>query len=243
MKPVGCFSKLVAGGVALATLLAVCSAQAATGRAVVRQVNGTASYSEQGGEWKPLKSGQSLAPGATVRTGVDGSVDLFLGDNGPTVHLFDSTTVGLDRLNVEQTGAESVTETQLNLTAGTIRGEVRKLPAAAKYEVKTPNAVVGVRTTGTRYQISANGVVHVLDMGSMMVVYINPSNNQMSNYTVGAGQTFVPPMNPNAPGATGTVRPTRPDEIIPIQGPVQAPTLVVVPQPEPFVSPIQPKGH
>src|SRR5262249_20537747 len=75
MKPVGCFSKLVAGGVALAALLAVSSAQAATGRAVVRGVTGTASYSEQGGEWKPLKSGQSLSPGATVRTGVDGSVD------------------------------------------------------------------------------------------------------------------------------------------------------------------------
>src|SRR5262249_35112603 len=146
-----------------------------------------------------------------------------------------------DRLNLEQTGTEAVTETQLNLTAGTIRGDVRKLPAAAKYEVKTPNAVVGVRTTGTKYQISANGVVHVLDMASMVVVYINPVTQQMSTHTVGAGQTFVPPVNPGAPGAVPTVRPTRPDEIITVPTVTPTPSLVVVPQPEPFVSPLHPR--
>ena len=238
MKSVGCFSKLLACGVALTAILAVCSAQAASGRAVVRGVRGTASYSEQGGEWKPLKTGQALGPGATVKTSVDGQVDLYLGENGPDVHLFDSTTLGLDRLNIERTGMEAATETSLNLTSGTIRGDVHKLSAASKYEVKTPNAVVGVR--GTKYQISANGVVHVIE-GSMVVVYINPSTQQMSTHTVGAGQTFTPPVNPQAPGATPMVRPTRPDEIIEIQAPtVTTPTLVVVPTPEPFVSPIHP---
>jgi len=104
----------------LATVLMMCSAQAASGRAVVRTASGTASYAEQGGEWRPLKTGQALAPGATAKTGVDGAVNLFLGDNGPDVHLFDSTTLGLDRLNVERTGTEAVVETQLNLSAGTI---------------------------------------------------------------------------------------------------------------------------
>ena len=241
MKPVGCFSKVVSYGVALAAVLAICSAQAATGRAVVRTVRGTASYTQEGGDWRPLKTGQALGPGATVKTGVDGQADLFLGDNGPTVHLFDSTTLGLDRLNIERTGADAVIETQLNLTSGTIRGEVRKLSAASKYEVKTPNAVVGVR--GTKYQISANGVVHVLE-GSMVVVYINPSTQQMSTHTVAAGQSFIPPVNPGAPGATPTVRPTRPGDVIQVEEVVPTPSLVVVPQPEPFISPIHnaPRG-
>jgi hypothetical protein len=237
MKPVGCFSKLVACGVALAAVLVICSAQAATGRAVARAVRGTASYADQGGDWRPLKTGQALGPGATLKTGVDGQVDLFLGDNGPTVHMFDSTTLGLDRLQIERTGTDAVVETQLNLTAGTIRGEVRKLSAASKYEVKTPNAVVGVR--GTKYQISANGVVHVIE-GSMVVVYINPSTQQMSTHTVGAGQSFVPPVNPAAPGATPSLRPTRPGDVIEVEQAVPTPTLVVVPEPEPFVSPIHP---
>jgi hypothetical protein len=237
MKPVGCFSKLVACGVALAAVLVICSAQAATGRAVVKKVGGTASYAEQGGEWKPLKSGQALGPGATVKTGVDGQVDLFLGENGPDVHLFDSTTVGLDRLNIERTGTDSVVETQLNLSSGTIRGDVRKLAAASKYEVKTPNAVVGIR--GTKYQISANGVVHVIE-GSVVVVYINPSTQQMSTHTVGAGQSFIPPVNPAAPAATPTLRPTRAGDIIEFKEAPTAPSLVVVPQPETFVSPVHP---
>ncbi|MHC1768962.1 MAG: FecR domain-containing protein [Verrucomicrobiia bacterium] len=235
MKPVGCFSKLVACGTALAAVVLVCSAQAATGRAVVRTVKGTASYAEQGGNWMPLKTGQALAPGATVRTGVDGQVDLFLGDNGPDVHLFDSTTLGLDRLQIERTGADTVVETQLNLTSGTIRGEVKRLAAASKYEVKTPNAVFGIR--GTKYQISANGIVHVIE-GTMMVVYINPATQQMSTHTVSAGQTFVPPMDPGAPGSTPTVRPTRDGEIIPFEVVPRGPALVVVPQPEPFVQPV-----
>ena len=235
MKPVGCLSRLVACGVALGAVLAICSAQAATGRAVVRTVHGAASFAEQGGEWRPLKTGQALGPGATVKTGVDGAVDLFLGENGPDVHLFDSTTLGLDRLQVESTGAGSVVETQLNLSAGTIRGEVKKLSAASKYEVKTPNAVVGIR--GTKYQISANGVVHIIE-GSVVVVYINPSTQQMSTHTVGAGQSFLPPVNPAAPGATPTVRPTRAGDIIEYKEQPTAPSLVVVPQPEPFVSPI-----
>ena len=235
MKPVGCFSKVVACGVALAAVLFVCSAQAATGKAVVRSVKGTASYAEQGGEWRPLKTGQALNSGATVKTGVDGAVDLYMGDNGPDVHLFDSTTLGLDRLNIEQTGTEPVVETQLNLTAGTIRGYVKKLAAASKYEVKTPSAVVGVR--GTKYQISANGVVHVIE-GSMVVVYINPVTQQMSTHTVGAGQTFAPPVNPGAPGATPIIRPTQPNELMPIEVTPPAPSIVIVPQPEPFVSPV-----
>jgi hypothetical protein len=240
MKPAGCFSKLVACGVGLAAVLAVCSAQAAAGKAVVRSVQGTASYAEQGGEWRPLKTGQALNQGASVKTGVDGAVDLYLGDNGPDVHLFDSTTLGLDRLNIEQTGTEPVVETQLNLSAGTIRGYVKKLAAASKYEVKTPSAVVGIR--GTKYQISANGRVHVIE-GSTVVVYINPVTQQMSTHTVGTGQTFEPPVNPGAPAATPTVRPTRPDEIIPVTPPGVTPTpLVVIPQPEPFVSPVHLSG-
>lgn len=237
MKPVGCFTKLVACGTALAAVLLVCSAEAASGRAVVRTVKGSASYAEQGGEWQPLKTGQALAPGVTVRTSVDGQVDLFLGENGPDVHLFDSTTLGLDRLEIERTGTDTVVETQLNLTAGTIRGEVKRLSSASRYEVKTPNAVVGIR--GTKYQVSANGVVHVIE-GSMIIVYINPVTQQMSTHTVGAGQAFIPPVNPGAPSAVPTIRPSRDGEVISFEVVPPPPALVVVPQPEPFVSPVRP---
>jgi hypothetical protein len=238
MKPVGSFSKLAACGAALAALFLVNSAQAATGTAVVRTVRGTASYAEQAGEWRPLKQGQVLRPGAILRTGADSDVRLFLDDNGPDVRLLDSTTLALDRLHIEPTGTDNVIETRLNLTTGTIQGLVRRLAPASRYEVVTPNTVVGVgRTTAqTRYQISANGVTHV-ESGQMVVVYTNPATGQMSTHTVSAGQTFVPPVGPDA---APTLRPTREGEVIwDVPGP-EVPRVVVVPQPEVFVSPVRP---
>jgi len=188
-----------------------------------------------------LQSGKSLGPGASVRTSAGSQVDLFLDENGPTVVLFENTTLGLDRLEINRTGVDTVIETQLNLREGTIRGEVNRLSAASKYEVKTPNVVAGVRanTGPTRYQISANGVLHVID-GSMTAVYVNPVSKQMSTHTVNSGQTLEPPVNPGAPGATPTVRPTRADEVLPVEIVPPAPKLVLVPQPEPYVSPLVP---
>src|SRR5688572_6819953 len=103
MKPVGSFSKWAGYGVALAAMLAVSAAQAAVGRAVVRSVTGTASYSEQGGDWKPLKTGQVLQPGSSVKSGVASRVVLFLDKNGPIVRLLEDTTLGIDKLDADST--------------------------------------------------------------------------------------------------------------------------------------------
>jgi len=236
MKPVGRFSTWIGCGVALAALLAVSAAQAAVGKAVVRAVRGTASYSEQGGDWKPLSVGKSLQPGSSVKTGVASQVDLFLDENGPIVRVLEDTTLGLDKLDMDRTGAETVVETQLDLRQGTIQGVVKKLAAASKYEVKTPNTVAGIR--GTEYQISADGVVHVRT-GSVMVAYTNPVTKKISTHLVNEGQTFVPPADPSRPDATPTVRATRPDEVTwkPTR-PEVVPTVVVAPTTEPFISPI-----
>jgi len=238
MKPVGSFSRWVGYAFALAALLAASAAQAAVGKAVVRAVRGTASYSEQGGDWKPLKVGNTLQPGASVKTGVASRVDLFLGDNGPVVRILEDTTLGLDKLDFDRTGADTVIETQLDLRQGTIQGVVRKLAAASKYEVKTPNTVAGIR--GTEYQISADGTLHV-KTGSVMVAYTNPVSKRISTHLVNEGQTFVPPLRPELPDATPTVRATREGEVIwdipfPPPGP---PIVVVAPSTaETFISPI-----
>jgi hypothetical protein len=215
-------------------MLAVSAAQAAVGKAVVRAVRGTASYSELGGDWKPLSVGKVLQPGSSVKTGVASRVDLFLDDNGPTVRLLEDTTLGLDRLDVDRTGADTVIETQLDLRQGTIQGVVKKLAAASKYEVKTPNTVAGIR--GTEYQISADGTLHV-KTGSIMVAYTNPVSKKISTHLINEGQTFVPPYDPTPAGATPTVRATRAGEMI-IQPTPPPPLAIVIPTAEPFVSPI-----
>ncbi len=218
-------------------MLAVSAAQAAVGRAVVQSVTGTASYSEQGGDWKPLTKGQTLQPGSAVRSGVASRIVLNLYDNGPTVRLLEDTTLGIDKLESDSTGADTVIETQLDLRQGTIQGYVKKLAAASKYEVKTPNTVAGVRESPIEYQISADGTTHV-KYGSLMVAYTNPVSKRISTHLINEGQTFNPPAQPDRPDATPTVRSTRPDEVTWVT-PLPPPAVAVVaPTAEPFVSPI-----
>src|SRR5262249_26136213 len=76
------------------------------------------------------------------------------------VRIFENTVLGIDKLTTMKTGADTVTETQLDLKAGRIFGTVKKLSAASVYEVKIPNGVAGIR--GTIYLIGADGVLSVL---------------------------------------------------------------------------------
>jgi hypothetical protein len=237
MKPVGSFSKLMGFGIAVAATLIVSSAQAAVGKAVVRNVSGTAEYSDTGGGWQTLQTGKVLGPGASVRSGVNSQVHLFLGDNGPDVYLLSDTTLGLEKLEIDRTGVDMVIQTMLNLQKGTIQGRVKKLAAASKYEVKTPYTVVGVREG--EYQISADGKTSAI-VGALMVVYTNPSTGGISTHTVNEGQTFVPPATPGQPGAVPIVSPTPPGLVTPLPGPTPPtppPSVAVVPEPIQFVSP------
>lgn len=166
----------------------VSSAQAVeVGKAVVRAVHGSAQFSD-GATWNALRSGQVLNPGAVLRTANDSTVDLFLGDNGPLVRLLENTTLGLDKLNFERTGMDTVIETALDLRSGGVVGIVKKLSAASKYEVKTPNGVAGVR--GTQYRAFANGVTQVLE-GSMVSVFVKPDGAVLTE-SLGAGDEFNP---------------------------------------------------
>jgi len=196
MRPVG-FSKVF--GLALgAALLGVLSSQAAPvqNRAEVRAVRGTANYStDRGANWKKLNVGTRLGEHSVVRTSPGGQVDLFLGDNGPVVRVTEDTTMGIDKLTSETMGTgDKVIETQLDLRSGRILGNVKKLAAASKYEVKTPMGVAGIR--GTRYDIRADGTVAVTE-GTLVVVYI--VGGQPTTVTVPAGNMVRPPTTPGAP--------------------------------------------
>lgn len=233
MKFAGILSKWVGCGIAASALMMASSVEAAVGKAVVRAVRGTAEYSMSGGDWKTLTVGKVLGPTSSVKTGVNSQVDLYLGDNGPTVRLLADTTLGLDKLNLDRTGVDVVIETFLDLKTGTIQGNVKKLASASKYEVKTPFTVCAIK--GTEYQISADGTLHVIS-GSVIVAYKGPQTA-----TVNAGQTFVPPAPTAQPGTQPTIRPTQPSEAPPsiptdFEGPIpQAP--VTAPTPVEFVSP------
>jgi hypothetical protein len=154
---------------AMGTLLCANSmlAEVTKNSAVVRTVRpaGGASYStDKGQTWKTLSVGSLLEQGATIKTTPNTVVDLFLGDNGPVVRLSENTRLSIDRLVRENVGQEKVIETLLDLEWGRILGNVKKLAAASRYEVKMTKGIVSIR--GTQYDISSDGRVAVVNGGA-----------------------------------------------------------------------------
>jgi hypothetical protein len=103
------------------------------------------------------------------------------------VRLWENTALGIDRLSAMQTGADTVTDTQLDLKAGHITGNVKKMSASSKYEVKLPNGVAGIR--GTVYDLTSDGMVKVL-VGSVVMAWVNPKSGEVVTKVVMGGQQY-----------------------------------------------------
>lgn len=220
------------GVAVLATALNSLQAQTVPGKAEVRAIKGPVVYSTGGGPSMPAKVGTVLGPGTTVKTGAGASVDLFLGNSAGLVRLTENTTLALDKLTLTDTGADTAVEVQLNLTDGTILGNVNKLSAASRYEIKTPNGVAGIR--GTRFRMAANSFIVLLE-GTMVFVYVPGGNQNPTPYTL-AG----PPAVYFSP--TAGVQPATQDLLTEVKGQFGRPFTPPGPPPgvpfkEPFVSP------
>jgi hypothetical protein len=220
---------IFASAAVLALLALATPSQAAEAPQVITvvKITGHARYSVDGSKsWTTLHRGDVLQPGTTIQTAEESTVDIVLGPrmningattstappssgsgNGPKadiIRIFQSSTLGVDKLIQEKTGVDEVSETQLDLRAGRIMGNVKKLSAASRYEVKLPNGVAGIR--GTAYMIDSNGTIYVLD-GQVVVTYVG-GNGQMFTQTVSTGQSFDPFWDPtlnNGQGGDGTV--------------------------------------
>ena len=124
------------------------------GRVEVRAVKGRAAYTTTDQPSAPLKAGSTLYPGTVIKTANESTVDLFLGRAG-VVRILENTTLGIDVLDRVDTGVDEIHNVQLDLSAGTILGNVSKLSRASKYEIKLPGGIAGIR--GTRYRCTADG--------------------------------------------------------------------------------------
>ena len=156
-----------------------------------------------------VKVGMMLKPGTIIQTasGAGNYVDLVLNNAHAVappeatpseiasykpkaeqdgIRIYENTVLSVDKLTITQTGADTVTDTELDLKAGRILGTVKKLSPTSKYEVKIPNGVAGIR--GTIYSLSASGILQVL-VGSVVVAYVGPDGNVVTQ-VVNAGEQF-----------------------------------------------------
>jgi hypothetical protein len=189
-------------GVTLAAISTLAAENVVQVSAKVVRIKGDARYKVGSGAWQTLKRGDELKAGTILETGVNSRVDLMLGEGTPPVarpvvgevltytpaaeqnmvRVWENSRLGLDKLTRTETGAEPVTDTQLDLQAGHIFGSVKKMSAASKYEVKIPNGVAGIR--GTVYDISVEGVIKCL-VGSIYLAYVDSSGKPASQVVMG----------------------------------------------------------
>jgi len=102
------------------------------------------------------------------------------------IRVFENSALSVDKLTKDRmSSGDEVSDTQLDLKAGQIFGNVKKLSKDSKYEVKIPNGVAGIR--GTTYLIG-DGKIFVLT-GSVVVAVVHPDGT-VTTTTVHAGESF-----------------------------------------------------
>lgn len=143
------------------------------GKIQVVAMKGTASAFAAGASPAPVKIKDTYGPGTTIKTDKSSSVDLSFGRLG-TLRLEESGTLTVDKFTLTETGADTVADVQLNLPEGTILGNVNKLSAASKYEIKVPRGVAGIR--GTTFLASGAAYFVLLD-GALVYVDVPPGGN------------------------------------------------------------------
>jgi len=152
---------------------------------------------------QPPTAQQVVVAPPQAATGQIGGAGFAAVNEGPKpnyIHIYDNSVFSVDTLTKENTGVDEVSETQLNLRSGRIFGNVKKLSAASRFEIKLPNGVAGIR--GTSFTVAANGVVYCLT-GSVVVSYMVGA--QVVSVTVPAGYS----LNPfSGPGGTPSLSPT-----------------------------------
>ena len=113
------------------------------------------------------------------------------------VRMMENSTLVIDKLTTTSSGADTVSDTELDLKRGTIFASVKKLSAAAQYLVKTPTGIAGVR--GTQFSIALNEdgtikrvVVYKTGNDDGLVLAITPASGPPLTFLITAGQIWEP---------------------------------------------------
>jgi hypothetical protein len=136
-------------------------------------------------KWSPERI--SLAPDAAVR----GYVTYKPSADQNAIRLTPNSTLAIDKLRVIDTGADTVSDTELDLQKGKIYASVRKLTGASQYIVKLPNGIAGVR--GTLFSISVDGAVACFEStGGGVILALTLPGGSTQTFVVAPGQLLDP---------------------------------------------------
>jgi hypothetical protein len=149
----------------LAALMMVVGApvlHAETVKAVVDTVQGTVEYAPPGSSsFSPLKKGEELAVGSTIRTGSNGTADIIT-TPGSAIHVGNDSNLRLNALAFAKSGgAVTQREAHIELSKGVVSALIDpSTPKITDFQVQTPEGAAAAR--GTFYAVAVtNGHTYV----------------------------------------------------------------------------------
>lgn len=104
------------------------------------------------------------------------------------IRMSADTMLAIDKLTVVDTGADSVSDTELDLRAGKIFTSVKKMSATSQYIIKLPNGVAGIR--GSEGSLGADGSAEWAK-GEIVISFLG-SNGQPHVVVVHGGFEYNP---------------------------------------------------
>lgn len=104
------------------------------------------------------------------------------------IRMWGNSVLAVDKLTQFDTGVDTVSDTELDLRAGRIFFDVKKMSATSQFIIKIPNGVAGIR--GSYGYIDASGEMAMGD-GSAVVSVID-KNGKATTEVVNAGSQFSP---------------------------------------------------
>lgn len=104
------------------------------------------------------------------------------------IRMSEDSMLAIDKLTVVDTGADTVSDTELDLRAGKIFTNVKKMSASSQYIIKLPNGVAGIRGSGG--ELGADGSAEWLH-GEIVISFLG-SNGQPHVVVVHGGFEYNP---------------------------------------------------
>jgi hypothetical protein len=139
----------------------------------------------------PVPDRISPAPDSNLR----GMIDYKPSVQQNMVRLTTDCTLAIDKLTVSDTGLDTVSDTELNLTHGRVFCTVKKLSPSSQYLVKIPNGIAGVR--GTIFGIGADGWCACY-LNSVLLSFLS-ANGSPSVIVISGGNMFNPQTGQSTP--------------------------------------------
>ena len=147
---------------------------------------------EPGADWRTVTEPELVQEGNAIRTGGRGLAVLTFFEGLETEILPDSV-VEVGRLRIEALAEDGPFEISLAVVAGNTLHRVNAMmDAEARYEVRTPSAVIAVRGTEFWTSVTPDGATTISAVeGSVSVTGVNAAGEMMQAITLEAGTTVT----------------------------------------------------